>query len=105
MRVEDGRNDDAHAAERRAVFTEKRRVLRRTFEDLGYSIVASRAGLYLWVEVEDDLVTTDLLLDHGVVVSPGRFFGAGGEGHIRLALVPTVEDCVEAAEMLRSVLG
>lgn len=97
--------DDDHATVRRRIFAEKRRVLRGTFDDLGYVTVASHAGLYLWIAVEDDLAITDLLLDHGVVVSPGRFFGSGGEGHIRLALVPTVEDCVEAAEVLRSVLG
>ena len=97
--------DDGHAAERRAIFTEKRRILRRAFDDLGYDTVASRAGLYLWIEVDDDIATTNLLLEHGVVVSPGRFFGRGGEGYLRLALVPTVEACAEAADLLRSVLA
>jgi succinyldiaminopimelate transaminase len=97
--------DDGHAAERRAIFTEKRRILRRAFDDLGYGTVASTAGLYLWIEVDDDIATTDLLLEHGVVVSPGRFFGRGGEGYLRLALVPTVEACAEAADLLRSVLA
>jgi aspartate/methionine/tyrosine aminotransferase len=39
-----------------------------------------------------------------VVVSPGRIFGAGGHGFIRLALVPTVEECVAATEVLRACL-
>ena len=68
-------------------------------------IVASRAGLYLWVRVGDDLGVTDRLLDAGIVVSPGRFFGEGGEGFIRLALVPAVEDCQAAADALIDVLG
>ena len=29
----------------------------------------------------------------GIVVAPGPFFGPGGEGHVRVALVPTLEDC------------
>ncbi|NNF70416.1 MAG: aminotransferase class I/II-fold pyridoxal phosphate-dependent enzyme, partial [Acidimicrobiia bacterium] len=85
-------SDDDHAAERRRVFADKRAILRKAFDDLGYEIVESRAGLYLWVKVPDDLAATDALLEEGVVVSPGRFFGAGGAGHIRLALVPTVEE-------------
>lgn len=97
--------DDAHAAQRRKIFAEKRRILAAAFADLGLAIVASQAGLYLWVAVDDDLAVTDRLLDHGVVVAPGRYFGLGGEGFLRLALVPTVEECVAAADTLRSVLG
>jgi len=98
-------SDDAHAAERRAIFAEKRRVLRRAFDDLGYEIVGSHAGLYLWIRVDDDMAVTDRLLEEGIVVSPGRFFGPGGEGFIRLALVPTVDECASAADVLRTLLG
>ena len=98
-------SDDDHATERRAIFTEKRRVLRAAFDDLGYETVASHAGLYLWIRVDDDMAVTDGLLEEGIVVSPGRFFGPGGEGFIRLALVPTVEECVAAADVLRDLLA
>jgi aspartate/methionine/tyrosine aminotransferase len=98
-------SDDAHAAERRAIFTEKRRILERAFTDLGMEVVASRAGLYLWVKVADDMDTSDTLLKHGVVVSPGRFFGPGGEGFVRLALVPALGECEQAAAALREALG
>ena len=35
-----------------------------------------------------------------IVVAPGSFFGAAGEGYVRLALVPTEEECARAAEIL-----
>ena len=98
-------SDDDHAAERRAIFAEKRRVLRAAFDDLGYETIASHAGLYLWIRVDDDMAVTDHLLEEGIVVSPGRFFGPGGEGFIRLALVPTVAECVAAADVLRDLLA
>jgi aspartate/methionine/tyrosine aminotransferase len=98
-------SDDGHAADRRTLFTAKRRILERAFVELGMEIVASRAGLYLWVRVGDDLAVTDRLLDSGIVVSPGRYFGEGGEGFIRLALVPTLEECEEAADALMEALG
>ena len=98
-------SDDDHATERRAIFTEKRRILRSAFDDLGYEIVASHAGLYLWIRVDDDMAVTDRLLEEGIVVSPGRFFGPGGEGFIRLALVPTIEECAAAADVLRDLLA
>ncbi|VAW08863.1 hypothetical protein MNBD_ACTINO01-255, partial [hydrothermal vent metagenome] len=74
------------------------------FIEAGMEIVASQAGLYLWVRVGDDVAVTDRLLEHGIVVSPGRFFGEGGEGYIRLALVPALEECTEAAQQLEQAL-
>ncbi|HLA67068.1 MAG TPA: pyridoxal phosphate-dependent aminotransferase [Acidimicrobiia bacterium] len=93
-------NDDEHAEERRLIFNAKRAVLRSRFEASGVRVVASGAGLYLWIAVDDDMAATKRLLAEGVVVSPGSVFGAGGEGHLRLALVPTLEECAEAAEVV-----
>ena len=44
------------------------------------------------------------LLEHGIVVAPGSFFGAAGEGYARFALVPTQAQCERAAEILRGAL-
>ncbi len=98
-------SDDSHAAERREIFAAKRATLRKAFDHLGMEVVASTAGLYIWVRVGDDVAATDRLLDRGVVVSPGRFFGTGGEGYLRLALVPTLEECEQAVEVLVSCLS
>ncbi|HEX2370607.1 MAG TPA: aminotransferase class I/II-fold pyridoxal phosphate-dependent enzyme [Acidimicrobiia bacterium] len=97
--------DDDHVTIRRETFARKRSVLRKAFEALGIEVAASRAGLYCWVRVEDDLAAAERLLAHGVVVSPGRAFGPGGEGFLRLALVPTVEECEQAVEVLERALG
>jgi aspartate/methionine/tyrosine aminotransferase len=91
-------NDDDHVEQRRLIFREKRRILRSAFEAAGMKVVGSIAGLYLWVEVGDDLLTAERLMESQVVVSPGRAFGAGGEGYIRLAMVPGVGECEEAAK-------
>ncbi len=96
--------DDGHVAERRRIFGAKRALLRAAFEDLGYPVVASRAGLYLWVKVDDDVAIAARLLRGGVLVSPGRAFGPGGEGYIRLALVPTLEESEHAVEVLTTCL-
>ena len=97
-------NDDAHVAERRDIFARKRAVLRKPFEAAGHRVAASTAGLYLWIEVGDDLAMTGRLLEAGVVVSPGRAFGPGGEGYIRLALVPAIDECEHAAEVVATCL-
>ncbi len=96
--------DDAHVADRRAIFAAKRAILRTAFEDTGHEVVASRAGIYIWARVGDDLDVADRLLEQGVVVSPGRAFGAGGEGYVRLALIPTLEESERAVEVLKACL-
>ena len=68
-------------------------------ESLGWEIVASQATMYLWVVGPDPAE----LLERGIIVSPGEMFGPSGAGYVRFALVPTLEECERAAEILREV--
>jgi LL-diaminopimelate aminotransferase len=63
--------------------------------------------MYLWLEGpggEPSEALAGRLLEHGLIVSPGTFFGPAGEGYWRVALVPTEEECRRAAEILEDVL-
>ncbi len=80
-------------------------MLRSGLESAGVEVVGSEAGLYLWVRVDDEMAATKRLLADGVVVSPGTVFGPGGEGHLRMALVPTIEECAEAVEVVAKCLS
>lgn len=98
-------SDDDHVSERRAVFAHKRSVLRAAFEDAGIEVRGSTAGIYLWVDVgQDDVAVARRLLEGGVVVSPGSIFGTRGAGHLRLALVPALAECEDAASRLGALL-
>jgi aspartate/methionine/tyrosine aminotransferase len=44
------------------------------------------------------------LLEGGVVVAPGSFFGPEGEGYVRMAMVPALEACRRAADLLAASL-
>ena len=44
------------------------------------------------------------LLEHGVLITPGSFLGAAGEGYVRVALVPSEEECARAVEILEHAL-
>ena len=97
--------DEAHVEEARALYRAKRDALLPMLEAKGLRVAASRAGMYLWVEVEGDAdAFAERLLEHGVVVSPGSFFGPSGEGYVRFALVPSLEDCRRAAALLEDAL-
>ncbi len=97
--------DDGHAAMMRELILGKRRVLGRGFAEMGWPVSASEAGLYMWVKVPDDAAVTERLMDEGMAVTPGSAFGPRGAGYIRLALVPTFEECEEAVEVLKKCLN
>lgn len=91
--------DDAHALTRRAIFAEKHRILRAGLEGMGIEVLPSPAGLYLWAAVpgrQSAEAYAERCLEAGIVLSPGGFFGAGGESWFRLALVPSAEECAAA---------
>ncbi len=87
--------DEAHVEQRRRVFGEKRDLFTGFFERAGLKYLPTEASFYLWVAVPggDDEAYALRLMEEGIVVAPGRAFGAGGEGYIRIALVPGLEDC------------
>ena len=93
-------DDERHVEETRRRYAAKREVMAPAIEARGWEIVASDATMYLWVAVPDADAAVDELLEHGVLVSPGSFFGPSGEGYVRFALVPTLDECRRAAGIL-----
>jgi acetylornithine aminotransferase len=100
-------SDERHVEETRARYRAKREALLPVFAERGWEVVASQATMYLWVAIptgEPAEVAAARLLERGLVVAPGSFFGPSGEGYLRFALVPTLEECERAAAILREVL-
>ncbi len=94
--------DGKHVSERRDIFAEKRRILLDMFRARGIEVYPGSSTLFLWAYVPEgqtDVGFADSLLDHGIVVSPGSFFGTGQDRFFRLALVPSLEECREVAEI------
>ena len=88
-------SDDAHAAERREIFRAKRDRFAAFLAEHGLEAGPAEATLYLWVKVPAGHSSSSYalrLLEGGIVVAPGTAFGAG-EGYVRVALVPTLEEC------------
>ncbi|MBA2513448.1 MAG: aminotransferase class I/II-fold pyridoxal phosphate-dependent enzyme, partial [Solirubrobacterales bacterium] len=76
------------------------------FEAAGLHHVGGDATFFLWLDAGDRADgLASALLERGVVVAPGAFFGPAGAGYLRLALVPTLEECRRAAGLLASVVG
>jgi acetylornithine aminotransferase len=98
-------SDDGHVDDVRAIYRRKRETVLPALEERGLRLAGSEATFYLWLDVggaSEEFARR--LLGHGIVVAPGSFFGDAGEGYVRLALVPTQEQCERAAAILREVL-
>jgi succinyldiaminopimelate transaminase len=100
-------SDEEHVARTREAYRRKRQIFLPVLQRKGWRVAASEATMYLWVEVpggESSESAAERLLVHGVVVAPGAYLGAAGEGYVRLALVPTLAECERAAAILEEVL-
>jgi N-succinyldiaminopimelate aminotransferase len=99
--------DETHVERTRALYARKRALFLDLFARTGVRVAGSEATMYLWLEVpgtESSEAFAERLLEHGVLVAPGSYLGAAGEGYFRLALVPSEEECARAAEILERVL-
>ncbi|HXH88871.1 MAG TPA: aminotransferase class I/II-fold pyridoxal phosphate-dependent enzyme [Gaiellaceae bacterium] len=99
--------DEDHVERTRALYGRKRALFLDVFRTKGVRVAGSEATMYLWLEVpggEASEAFADRLLEHGVLVAPGSYLGAAGEGYFRLALVPSEEECARAAQILERVL-
>ena len=97
-----GLRDDAHVAEIRARYADRRARLRPAVEQWGLRVDDSEAGLYLWCTAgEDSWETVARLADLGILVAPGAFYGRAGERHVRMALTAKDERIATAVERLR----
>jgi acetylornithine aminotransferase len=93
--------DEAHVQAMREIYARKRQVLLPACEAAGLHHVGGDATMFLWLR--DTREAAPLLLEQGVVLAPGAFFGPAGEGYARLALVPPLEICERAAEVIAAV--
>jgi len=100
-------NDEAHVIENRRLYRQKFAdvvpILREVLE-----VDIPEAGFYLWPRVADDeRFTRELFERKHVSVLPGRYIARDGLhsnpgiGRIRISLVATVPECVEAAGRIR----
>jgi acetylornithine aminotransferase len=99
--------DEEHVAHARAAYGRKRTLLLDVLRRKGIRDAGGPATMYLWIAVPEGETSEShaaSLLDHGILVTPGPYLGASGEGYVRYALVPTEDECARAAEILEDVL-
>lgn len=99
--------DEAHVVENRRLYSEKYRAVLPILEDVLKTSMPD-GGFYLWARTvqEDTVFARELFKAYNVTVLPGSFLARDahgvnpGKGFVRLALVASLGECVEAAERI-----
>jgi LL-diaminopimelate aminotransferase len=109
--------DDDHVEKMRKLYEEKGDVLLDALKGMGLEVKEPEATFYIWQKVPEgmtDLEFAERLLepDIAIVVTPGSLISDPcevdgetinpGAGYVRFALMPTMEEMMEAAERLES---
>ncbi len=99
--------DQRDVEEGREIFRRRRDLMLKELGALGLEVFPSPATFYLWVKVPQGHTSTSfcelVLLEAGVVFTPGVGFGKYGEGYVRIALTVGEERLEEALERLKKV--
>jgi N-succinyldiaminopimelate aminotransferase len=103
--------DDAHAAENRRLYQEK---FERVLPILApvMKVEKPAGAFYLWPDIggDDERFTRDLFGAKNITVLPGSYLaragraGNPGAGRVRISLVPSVAQCVEAAGRIKDFM-
>ena len=100
-------NDESHVLQNRDLYREKFDAVSNILNGILDFNVPS-AGFYLWPQtpIDDISFVRDLYAQENLTVLPGSFIaretesGNPGKNRIRLALVPDLNDCIEAAKRI-----
>jgi N-succinyldiaminopimelate aminotransferase len=104
-------NDDAHAAANRALYREKFARVLPILQPM-LDTVEPDGAFYLWPDVgrDDEIFTRELFAAQNLTILPGSYLardtraGNPGRNRVRISLVASVEECVSAAQRIRTFL-
>ena len=97
--------------EMRREYDRRRRTLVKALNEVeGVRCPTPKGAFYVFPDlseyVKDSVSFTERLLrEKGVCVTPGRVFGMGGEGHVRISYASSLEDIVEGARRIGELLS
>ncbi len=105
-------NDEQHVIKNRQIYREKFQAFIDILSPV-IDIIAPPASFYIWLKLpcgDDEKFTRRLFEDQHITVLPGSFLSRKtgqanpGLGYARIALVASLEECIEAAQRIRTYL-
>jgi LL-diaminopimelate aminotransferase len=93
------------------IYEKRRNTLVDGLNKIGWETDLPKATFYVWTEIPEKfremncMEFTKILIDIGVIVTPGTGFGEYGEGYVRFALTQPIERIREALERISKLLN
>jgi len=83
-------SDTKHVELQRELYNSRKAKVRSAIEKHGFKVEHSEAGLYLWAtRAERDWDSVSWFAEHGILVTPGHFYGEKGGKYVRIAMTAT----------------
>jgi N-succinyldiaminopimelate aminotransferase len=104
-------NDDAHVVENRKLYAQKFKVVTPMLAEV-LEVEMPDAAFYLWAKssIPDTELAVKLYRDLNITVLPGSYLARDahgtnpGENFVRMALVASYDECLEAANRIKNYL-
>ncbi len=102
--IEALRSCDDEVEEMRTQYDRRRRFVLSRFEEMGLDCFEATGAFYAFPACpgDDEQFAEELLEEQRVAVVPGRVFGAGGEGHLRVSYATGMADLREAMNRMEA---
>ena len=100
--IEALRSCDDDVAEMRRAYDRRRRFVLARFREIGLECFEATGAFYAFPECpgDDETFAENLLREEGVAVVPGRVFGEGGAGHLRVSYATGMSELREAMDRI-----
>ncbi|HSR01217.1 MAG TPA: succinyldiaminopimelate transaminase, partial [Methylophilaceae bacterium] len=105
--------DETHVIENRRLYTEKFNTVAPMLKIVWPKVQMPDAAFYLWLQTDEDdtEIARRLYADLNITVLPGSYLARTahginpGKGFIRMALVATLQECVESSQRIQQRQG
>lgn len=101
--LNNGQNDPL---ESREIYENRLKFMKSGLEKLGFEMSTPQGAFYIFAKIpdefgqDDEAFANELATKAKVGVTPGRYFGKGGEGYIRLSYASSTEQLKEALKRI-----
>ena len=101
--LNNGQNDPAEA---RAIYEKRLQFMQTDLEKLGFEMATPQGAFYIFAKIpekygiDDEQFAFELAQKAKVGVTPGRYFGKGGEGYVRLSYASSTEQLQESLKRI-----
>ncbi len=104
--VEALNNGQSDPAEARAIYEKRLQFMQIGLEKLGFEMATPQGAFYIFAKIpekygiDDEQFAFELAQKAKVGVTPGRYFGKGGEGYVRLSYASSPEQLYESLKRI-----